>query len=156
MEHLLQVRYDAELAALRGGVEQVVVELVVGPRSSPTSRKAILPHMDDLAAFLGRRSVSFPVDSHQAITILPSYFANALGRGARKRCSACRCCGQYCFCRFGFHCNYLCLPAHGMQMCKLHDKLTRALPMLITHEPDVSNLLLGLFTGRATISCYQP
>ena len=75
------MRYDAELAALRGGVEQVVVELVVGPRSSPTSRKAILPHMDDLAAFLGRRSVPFPVNSHQAITILPSCFAIALGRG---------------------------------------------------------------------------
>ena len=54
---MVQVRYDAELAGLRAGVEQVVVELVVGPRSSPTSRKAILPHMDDLAAFLGRRLV---------------------------------------------------------------------------------------------------
>jgi len=53
----LQVRYDAELAALRSGVERVVVELVVGPKSSAASRKAILPHMDDLAAFLGRRSM---------------------------------------------------------------------------------------------------
>ena len=52
----MQVRYDAELAALRSGVERVVVELVVGPKSSAATRKAILPHMDDLAAFLGRRS----------------------------------------------------------------------------------------------------
>lgn len=56
--HALQVRYDAELAALRSGVERVVVELVVGPKSTAASRKAILPHMDDLAAFLGRRSWS--------------------------------------------------------------------------------------------------
>ena len=54
---VLQVRYDAELAALRSGVERVVVELVVGPKSSAATRKAILPHMDDLAAFLGRRSI---------------------------------------------------------------------------------------------------
>ena len=53
---LAQVRYDAELAALRSGVERVVVELVVGPKSSAATRKAILPHVDDLAAFLGRRS----------------------------------------------------------------------------------------------------
>lgn len=53
----MQVRYDAELAALRGGVERVVVELVAGAKSTPASRKAILPHMDDLAAFLGRQSV---------------------------------------------------------------------------------------------------
>ena len=50
------MRYDAELAALRSGVERVVVELVVGPKSTAATRKAILPHMDDLAAFLGRRS----------------------------------------------------------------------------------------------------
>lgn len=56
LARLLQVRYDAELAALRSGVERVVVELVVGPKSSAATRKAILPHMDDLAAFLGRRS----------------------------------------------------------------------------------------------------
>ena len=53
---LAQVRYDAELAALRSGVERVIVELVVGPKSTAATRKAILPHMDDLAAFLGRRS----------------------------------------------------------------------------------------------------
>lgn len=52
------MRYDAELAALRSGVERVIVELVVGPKSSAATRKAILPHMDDLAAFLGRRSAS--------------------------------------------------------------------------------------------------
>lgn len=56
---LAQVRYDAELAALRSGVERVIVELVVGPKSSAATRKAILPHMDDLAAFLGRRSNPF-------------------------------------------------------------------------------------------------
>ncbi len=56
LAHVLQVRYDAELAALRSGVERVVVELVVGPKSSAATRKAILPHMDDLAAFLGSRS----------------------------------------------------------------------------------------------------
>ena len=57
LAYVLQVRYDAELAALRSGVERVVVELVVGPKSSAATRKAILPHMDDLAAFLGRRSL---------------------------------------------------------------------------------------------------
>ena len=35
-----------------------MVELVVGPKSSAATRKAILPHVDDLAAFLGRRSAS--------------------------------------------------------------------------------------------------
>ena len=55
---LAQVRYDAELAALRSGVERVIVELVVGPKSTAATRKAILPHMDDLAAFLGRRSAT--------------------------------------------------------------------------------------------------
>lgn len=58
----MQVRYDAELAALRSGVERVVVELVVGPKSSAATRKAILPHMDDLAAFLGRRSAGTSED----------------------------------------------------------------------------------------------
>ena len=51
----VQVRYDAELAALRSGVEKVVIELIAGPKSTAASRKAILPHVDDLAAFLGRR-----------------------------------------------------------------------------------------------------
>ena len=55
-----QVRYDAELAALRNGVERVVVELVVGPKSTAATRNAILPHVDDLAAFLGRRSHLLP------------------------------------------------------------------------------------------------
>ena len=66
----LQVRYDAELAALRSGVERVVVELVVGPKSSAATRKAILPHMDDLAAFLGRRQALDDCDL--------SYFCNCI------------------------------------------------------------------------------
>lgn len=44
------------------------MELVVGPRSSPTSRKAILPHIDDLAAFLGRRQVL------HLLTAMPAMF----------------------------------------------------------------------------------
>lgn len=58
------MRYDAELAALRSGVERVVVELVVGPKSTAATRKAILPHVDDLAAFLGRRSA---LSSHSGV-----------------------------------------------------------------------------------------
>ena len=55
---LLQVRYDAEVAALRTSVEKVVLDLVVGPRSSVATRRAILPHIHTLAAFIGRRWAS--------------------------------------------------------------------------------------------------
>ena len=52
------MRYDAEVAALRASVEKVVLDLVVGPRSSVATRRAILPHIHTLAAFIGRRWVS--------------------------------------------------------------------------------------------------
>lgn len=78
---LVQVRYDAELAALRSGVERVIVELVVGPKSSAATRKAILPHMDDLAAFLGRRSAS--TGQHSAVLsscVVPDVAGSGAGR----------------------------------------------------------------------------
>ena len=59
------MRYDAEVAALRTSVEKVVLDLVVGPRSSVATRRAILPHIHTLAAFIGRRWASpggFPGD----------------------------------------------------------------------------------------------
>ena len=52
------MRYDAEVAALRASVEKVVLDLVVGPRSSVATRRAMLPHIHTLAAFIGRRCVS--------------------------------------------------------------------------------------------------
>ena len=44
--------------ALRLAVEGVLHELVVGARSSGATRHALLPHTDQLAAFLGRRCAS--------------------------------------------------------------------------------------------------
>ena len=80
------MRYDAELAALRSGVERVVVELVVGPKSSAATRKAILPHIDDLAAFLGRRSAWIVnIDGSGSVVFLMrpviSVFAQRHGKG---------------------------------------------------------------------------
>ena len=40
---------------MRGKVEKVVGELVVGPKSSTSINRALLAHADILAAFLGRR-----------------------------------------------------------------------------------------------------
>ena len=51
----LQVKYDAEARALRTAVEQVVTELAVGAGSGPAARRALLPRLPDLAAFLGCR-----------------------------------------------------------------------------------------------------
>ena len=52
------MRYDAEVAALRMSVEKVVLDLAMGSRSSVATRRAILPHIRTLAAFIGRRWVS--------------------------------------------------------------------------------------------------
>ena len=51
----MQIKYDREMDALRLAVEGVLHELVVGARSSGATRHALLPHTDQLAAFLGRR-----------------------------------------------------------------------------------------------------
>jgi hypothetical protein len=53
----LQGLQEKELAALRLAVERAVHELVVGVRSSSASRHALLPQVNALASFLGRRSV---------------------------------------------------------------------------------------------------
>lgn len=53
----LQVKYDAEARALRTAVERVVTELAVGAGSGPAARRALLPRLPDLAAFLGRKCV---------------------------------------------------------------------------------------------------
>jgi hypothetical protein len=50
-----QVKYDAEARALRTAVERVVTELAVGAGSGPAARRALLPRLPDLAAFLGRK-----------------------------------------------------------------------------------------------------
>lgn len=52
------MKYERELDALRLAVEGVLHELVVGARSSGATRHALLPHTDQLAAFLGRRCAS--------------------------------------------------------------------------------------------------
>ncbi len=49
------MRYEEEADALRVAVLKVVNELVVGARSSAWSRRALLPHLPRLLAFLGRR-----------------------------------------------------------------------------------------------------
>lgn len=51
----LQVKYDAEARALRTAVERVVTELAVGSGAGPAARRALLPRLPDLAAFLGRK-----------------------------------------------------------------------------------------------------
>lgn len=49
-------RYDEELGRLRGAVERAVHDLLVGSRSEP--KLALLPHLGDLAAVLGRRDTA--------------------------------------------------------------------------------------------------
>lgn len=49
------MRYEEEAAALRVAVLKVVNELVVGAKSGAWSRRALLPHLPRLLAFLGRR-----------------------------------------------------------------------------------------------------
>ncbi len=51
----MQVKFETELQDVRGKVEKVVGELVVGPKSSTSINRALLAHVDVLAAFLGRR-----------------------------------------------------------------------------------------------------
>ena len=122
------MRYDAELAALRGGVEQVVVELVVGPRSSPTSRKAILPHMDDLAAFLGRRQVSLSVDPHTEMPCLAckSYILDDKHNTAVSAGAVDSTMGNSSWNSMSDSVYLWWLPAHTMHICKLCNRLTRA------------------------------
>lgn len=49
------MRYEEEVGALRVAVLKVVNELVVGAKSGAWSRRALLPHLPLLLAFLGRR-----------------------------------------------------------------------------------------------------
>ncbi len=49
------VRYEEQMAALRSAFTGVFQDLVVSPRSTPFSRRAILPHLPHLASVLGRK-----------------------------------------------------------------------------------------------------
>lgn len=51
-------RFDAEVAAVRGAVERVVLELITGAKSSPDIKRALLSHSPQLAAFFGRRDIN--------------------------------------------------------------------------------------------------
>jgi phosphoinositide-3-kinase regulatory subunit 4 len=52
------VRYDAEMDAVRSAIEQVVVELVAGPNSSPDIKRGLLSHAGQLGLFFGRRATT--------------------------------------------------------------------------------------------------
>eukprot|EP00879_Flechtneria_rotunda_P006900 GHRR01007246.1.p1 GENE.GHRR01007246.1~~GHRR01007246.1.p1 ORF type:complete len:991 (+),score=385.20 GHRR01007246.1:2403-5375(+) len=52
------VRYDAEMAAVRGAVEKVVLELVTGTRSSADIKRGLLSHAHQLGIFFGRRDIN--------------------------------------------------------------------------------------------------
>lgn len=49
------VRYEEQMAALRVAFTGVFQDLVVSARSTPFTRRAILPHLPKLATVLGRR-----------------------------------------------------------------------------------------------------
>ncbi|BDA42626.1 probable phosphoinositide 3-kinase regulatory subunit 4 [Coccomyxa sp. Obi] len=49
------VRYEEQMGALRSAFTGVFQDLVVSPRSTPFSRRAILPHLPHLASVLGRK-----------------------------------------------------------------------------------------------------
>lgn len=51
----LQVRFETELQDVRSKVEKVVGEMLVGSKGSTRISRALLSHVDILAAFLGRR-----------------------------------------------------------------------------------------------------
>lgn len=52
------VRYDAEMAAVRGAVEKVVLDLVTGTRSSADIKRGLLSHANQLGLFFGRRDIN--------------------------------------------------------------------------------------------------
>ena len=49
------VRYEEQMAALRAAFTGVFQDLVVSARSTPFTRRAILPHLPKMATVLGRR-----------------------------------------------------------------------------------------------------
>jgi phosphoinositide-3-kinase, regulatory subunit 4 len=51
-------RYDAEVAAVRAGVERVVLELLTGPRASGDTQRALLGQVGRLGHVFGRRDIS--------------------------------------------------------------------------------------------------
>lgn len=51
------VRYEEQMGALRGAFTGVFQDLVVSARSTPFSRRAILPHLPHLATVLGTKCV---------------------------------------------------------------------------------------------------
>ncbi len=54
------VRYEEQMAALRAAFTGVFQDLVVSARSTPFTRRAILPHLPKMASVLGRRQISSP------------------------------------------------------------------------------------------------
>ena len=50
-----QVKYEAEVQHVRGKVERGVKEMMEGPKSTGSTKRALLSEVDALAAFLGRR-----------------------------------------------------------------------------------------------------
>jgi phosphoinositide-3-kinase regulatory subunit 4 len=52
------VRYDAEMAAVRGAVEKVVLDLVTGTRSSADIKRGLLSHTHQLGLFFGRKDIN--------------------------------------------------------------------------------------------------
>ena len=49
------VRYEEEVASLREAFTGVFQDLVVSARSTPATKRAILPHLPLLAGVLGRK-----------------------------------------------------------------------------------------------------
>ena len=57
------VRYEEQMAALRAAFTGVFQDLVVSARSTPFTRRAILPHLPKMASVLGRRQTPCPPQS---------------------------------------------------------------------------------------------
>ncbi|KAK9806003.1 hypothetical protein WJX73_003643 [Symbiochloris irregularis] len=49
-------RYDEETRQLQAAVRSVVTDLVAGSQATPDTKRALLPHVEDLAQFLGSRA----------------------------------------------------------------------------------------------------
>lgn len=51
----MQARYDEETRQLQAAVRSVVTDLVAGSQATPDTKRALLPHVEGLAQFLGSR-----------------------------------------------------------------------------------------------------
>lgn len=73
------LKYEEEVMQLRAGVEKVVHEVAMGQHSSSATRRALLQHLPDFMAFLGRkynpRHIVFMVSSSAFfLSFLISFF----------------------------------------------------------------------------------